>query len=520
MSQLLKALGIRERRSFASISSTPISIRSNVLSSSSAANNGGIITIPDRTLNNYLTTMNECKAYECFILIQNILKLLVDYVKNQLDLENKEYIEIPDDTVLSKKVNKLIKESGFNDKFIKDISDIIYFGGKGYKIDVFSKPGENYNRINLVDLKEPYIITRVYDREKAPKHYDRFINNRVIPKYNVYQDREVVEVNNEDILFIGNQDFKLTDNSSNNDRLSNKGSNNNILLTDDYSIYASKPLLYSVMSDIKNYIVYKTLSSVLSVKDVLIPTFMRLGVDLTKATTTDKINETVNELESKINESIDTTLVMGQQLNINQLINSVFSSVRVLPDPGNLLSSVDAINLDPLKDKLEQINSKTEETEKGILDALGIPSDLFEGGSNQYEVFTRNQRYQATIGSLLANFKKLYKECVIKLYRIKYPNAKKEDIEKLDNMIMRLFRVSSIELNKDKELTEQNKELADSINQLVQTFEDMIKNNSLIDDEKCLAILKSTMGNLGTTYKDIIVTELPKDTEESGSGGW
>lgn len=517
MSQLLKVLGVRDRRSFANISSTPLAIRTNVLGSSlGTAGNGGIINIPNRTLANYLTTMNDCKCYECFDLIQNIMKLLTDYVQNQLDLQTKEYIEIADDPVLSAKVIRLINETDYNNKFIKDIHDIIYYGGKGYNIRIFEKPTGG-RRLTLVDLIEPYIIVKVFDRQKMYEHYDRFINDRVIEKYNVFQARTSVEVKDRDILFIGDQNFKLIDARTSQENNVLKGNKDEELLIDTYSLYASKPLLYSVMQDIKNYIVYKTLSSVLAVKDVLIPTFMRLGLDLTKATTTDKINETVNELEAKINEAVDTTLVMGQTLQIDQLINAVFSSVRILPDPGNLLSSIDQLNLDPLKEKLEQINSKTEDTKNSIFDSLGIPSDLFDGGSNQYEVVTRNQRYQATVGSILAMLKKIYKDNIIKLYKLKYPEANKKDIAKLGNLVVKLFRLSSIEIEKDKNIIEQNKDLAESMSQLVNTFEDMIKNNSLINKEECLSILKSTVGNLGTKYKSIIVDELPKEPESESN---
>lgn len=519
MSQFLKALGIRERRSFTNIASTPLAIKTNVLSGGSNAYTGGIIRIPNRTVASWLESMNQSKSYELFDLVQNILKLFTDYVYDQLDLQTKEYVEITDNPVLTQKVINLINETKYNDKFIQSISDVIYYGGKGYKIDVFEKT-QGKRKILLHDLHESYSICSVFKVEKPEKHYDRFIPNRVVHNYDVFQDTSSVEVSESDLLFIGDHNFKLIDSRLIQEQDINKSNRKtDELLLDEFTVYASKPLLYSVLEDVRNYIVYKTLSSVLAVKDALIPSFMRLGVDLTKATSTDKINETVNEIESKINESIDTTLIMGQQLQIDQLINAVFSNVRVLPDPGNLLSSIDALNLDPLKEKLEEINSKLEETKNNLFESLGIPADLFDGGSNQYEVVTRNQRYQTTVSAFLSIFKKTYKDNVIKLFKLKYPNASKEDLNSLNNMTVRLFRISSIEIEKLKNVIEQNRELADSVDQLVSTFNNMIQNNPVIDKDKALELLKSTMNTLGDTYKNLIVKELPKETEESGRGG-
>lgn len=512
MSQLLKALGVRERKSFGfgSIQSSPLGIRTNVLSSGlGGSNNSGVIKLPSRNLTNYLRTMDELKSFEQFSLVQNILKLLTDYINNQLDLQTKNYIEIPDDTKLEDKVNSLIRETRYNEKFIKDIPEIIYYGGKGYKT-VTTKIGDK-SKLELIDLIEPYKIVLTFDRTgKYERPYSTFLNERVERKYNVFQNNNTAEVDYSEILFIGYQNFKLVDANSKYERnLNGTFQGSAQLLTDDYSLYASKPLMYSVIDDIKDYLVKKVLSNLLSIKDVLIPTFMRLGVDLTKATDTNKINSTVNELESKINESIDTSILMGEVLDIDMLVNMVFSTVRVLPDPGNLLSTIDQLNLDPLKEKLESINNSLETTENNIMDQLGIPSDLFDGGSNQYEVVTRNQRYQSTLGAILAMLRLVYKNNVIKLYIRKYPSATRDEIKKIENAVYRIFRLSSIELEKDKNIIEQNQELTSSIQTLTSAFLEMMQSNPLIDNEKAMDLLRTTLGNLGTNYGGLLVDKLP-----------
>lgn len=521
MSQLLKAFGVRERRSFGfgSIQSSPLGIRTNVLSSGlGGSNNSGVIKLPSRNLANYLRTIDELKTFEQFSLVQNILKLLTDYIKNQLDLQTKKYLEIPDDPKLETKINRLIAKTGYNEKFIKDISETIYYGGKGYKIEV-TRSG-NKRKLELIDLIEPYKIVLTFDRtQNHERPYSTFLTSRVERKYNVFQYNNTVETEYSNILFIGNQDFKLVDaNSKYNNNINGLNKrNSDQLLTDDYSLYASKPLMYSVVDDLKDYLVKKTLASLLSLKDVLIPTFMRLGVDLTKATSTDKINETVNELESKINESIDTSILMGEVLDIDMLINMVFSTVRVLPDPGNLLSTIDQLNLDPLKEKLESINSALENTEDSIMDQLGIPSDLFDGGSNQYEVVTRNERYRSTLGAILQNQKLVYKNNIIKLYIAEYPNYTKEDITKLENATYRIFRLSSIELEKDKNIIEQNRDLAESVQILTDNFLNMMRSNPLIDNDQAMDVLKTTLGNLGTSYGKLLVDKLPDLNSETES---
>jgi hypothetical protein len=342
-------------------------------------------------------------------------------------------------------------------------------------------------------------------------------------EYRVFQNPQV-DVDSEELLYLGDHEFKLYDNIG---PASKFGMNlvpgttqDAKLLVEDERFYASKPLFYSLVSKLKEYIIKETLISILGLRDLLMPIFFKMGIDLTKATDSAAITRTINEVESKINEAVDTSMLLGEVLDISALITAMFSITRVIPDPGNMLSQLDELNLDPINKKLETIIGERDNLRDTILESVGIPPELFDGGSNQYEVLTRSQRYESTVGAALTRLKKAYRHGIVKLYVVANPKATSEEVDKINRAKLNLFRVSSIDINRDTNLITTNQELADNAARLIGTFDDLIKNNPLVKPEEVLSILKSTMSNLGTDWKNIIVDEVPKvDGDSFGRGG-
>lgn len=521
----MKAMGVRKRNAFSRTRNSfasgmlvrngiPIA-RSNILSNNSSTSSG-FIKIPNRTMSSYLASLKECKSYEMFDLVQNIVRLITDYLNNQYEDLNNDTI-YTDDEEVTKLMNELVKNIGFNTIFKDSTWEVVYYGSKGFFISKLGKKTNNSDsyKLKLLPLAHPYSTISV--TEVSRNEEGSYTSKSM---YAIAESGDQKLLNKNSLLIIGKHDFKLEGyTESTNGRAHNPYTpfnNDDILpeLLERQSIQGAIPLFYSVLSDIKNYIIYKTLSSVLAVKDAVIPTFLKLGIDLTKATSTDGINETVNQIETKINESIDSSLIIGESLQIDQLINSIFSNVRVLPDPGNLLSSLDSINLDPLKEKFDQIEQKIEESKKIIFESLGIPEDLFDGGSNQYEVFTRNQRYQSTILSWTKKLDDCYKANVIKLFRIAYPTIYKKKKNVIENCVCKIFKPSPIELDNETEIFNKNKDLAESLSSLIEAYSRLMSDNDIVNNEECLKLLKRATLSFGNKYENIVVDELPKDMDD------
>lgn len=533
----------RNRNTFSgSMGAGMINLRSNVIrpggTSLGASGSSGLISIPDRSLGSWLKVSNEIRFYEMFDFTQNVIRLFTDYIDSQIDNKPATSIEITGDAKLSEKVNTVIKDTGFNNIFLESIEELIYYGSKGFRITNNSAISTK-KKLGLLELKDPYRVfqfaTTITNKNRnriipeVAKNYLK--SDELIKSYKVLDGNTLKDVDYDDLLVLGELDFKLdyedggetTLNSllsSDKSKVTLNSEKANLdSITNMSKLTAAKPIFYSLTSKLKEYIVKEVLISVLGIRELLMPTFMKLGVDLTKATDTNAITSTVNELESRINESIDASMLMGDNLDLNQLITAMFSTVRVLPDPGNLISSMDELNMEPIKDKLNSIVGEREQLRNTILESIGIPPDLFEGGSNQYEVLTRSQRYESAVASLVKMLKNSYVNGVIKLYLISTGDKLTDELySQLVSMKVNLFRVSSIELNKIKTIVEQNQEVLDSIERMVSTANGLIENSPLIVKDKALEILRSTMSSLGSSYQDLIVDKIPENTEEESGG--
>lgn len=515
--QIAKASSLGSSPARKSFSLTSLSgLRSNVISGANSSGRNGIIKIPTRDLSSWIGIMGELESYELYMLIQNIIKLLRDYVVAQIDTKTKSYVTIPNDDKLTKKCNKFISRTRYFKTFYQDLDEIIYYGGKAHGLD---KPDDK-SKIVITDLREPFKVIihtsrNKYDLQRlnngsTPRTHERKVKllDKHIAEYLVYQGTSPIAVSPKEMLVFGVMDFRLKVADS---RHHYEDLTGDRLLVDSEAFYAFKSPFYSLTSKIKEYVVKETLASILGIKELLMPMMLRLGVDLTRATDTSEINKTVNEIESKINDAVDASLLAGDVLNIDEILQSMFSTVRLIPDPGNMLTNMDELNMQAIKDKFDTVMQDKKEVEDSILENLGIPSDLFDGGSNQYEVLTRSQRYETTVFACLNSLQITFQDNFLKLCKLSKEFDEKELLAIQNEAKYSLFKVSSIELNRMTTQITQQQELARSLSDLVESYSGLIKDNPYVVPDKALDSLKINLGSISTDLSAMIVDELPSD---------
>lgn len=521
---------VRSRSNFAA--SSMMSVRSNVMSSTRSGSNPGnsIVKIPQRTITSWLGISDELRTYELFSLIQNIMKLITDYVYLQIDFETDQFFTIDNDEKLTIKYNSFIRNLNIMSRLRGDIWDIIYFGNKSYALKKLTKGSQT--TFEFIDLIES---NKILVKIEKPIEGNSNLNmgrksgkvGEIISRYVVFADGAEVEVPVEDIISFGKFDFKLVDdytanrNSSLVDRsavfqgvsnpltVNGKGEELNVsLLYESSAYYATKSIFYSLTNKIKDYLVKDVLATILSIKDVLTPILLRLGVDLTRASDTAELSKTVNELESKINDVIDESIVASGQLSLDEIIKGVLSTTRLIPDPGNLLSNMDEINMAPIKDKLNQIKEERQNSKDSVMDDLGIPADLFDGGSNQYEVLTRSQRYETTISTILTNLKSIFITNILKLAKLS-GNFSTDELKLLVGAKCNVFKVSTIDITKRSQQIEQQQTLAQSLQSLIETYTSLIKDNPIVIKEKALSKLRLGLAQIDPEYSEMISDTVP-----------
>lgn len=511
---------IRSRSNFAA--SSMMNVRSNILSSTRSGNTSGnsIIKIPQRTITSWLNVSNELKVYELFSLIQNIMKLITDYVYLQIDFETSQYFTIDDNEALTSKYNMFIQNLGIMSKLRGDIWDIIYFGNKTYALKKVTRTNgtTNFEFIDLIESNK-VLVKIEKPNQSQDKNLGRSKGSTTVSKYVVFIDGGEVEVPVEDIISFGKFDFKLEDDYTSGRGTSlieripvQQNSDDPLvglqLLYETEAYYATKSIFYSLTDKIKDYLVKDTLATILSIKDVLTPILLRLGVDLTRASDTAELSKTVNELESKINDIVDESIVASGQLSLDEIIKGVLSTTRLIPDPGNLLSNMDEINLAPIKDKLNQIKEERQSSKDSVMDDLGIPSDLFDGGSNQYEVLTRSQRYETTISTILTNLKSIFTTNILKLAKLS-GNFSADEMRFLVGAKCNVFKVSTIDITKRSQQIEQQQTLAQSLQSLIDTYTSLIKDNPIVIKDKALSKLRLGLAQIDPEYSEMIVDVAP-----------
>lgn len=484
-----------------------IPIRTNILKrngsydpiSSFGSTSSGIIQLPDKKIPTFQRIIEEVRMYESYELTENIMKILLNNIVGLID-EDREVCEILNDPTgeKTKKVNSILKENEITDTIKESISDIIYYGSVSYLSQV--KTGKQGKRSLIIsDLKNPYsvIIRKVGKKETY------------ILKY---QDN--IEVDGDNLIYIGPADFKLETPVEDFELVGKNEKTGSLgIYASQARYYASKPLYYSVTQKIKEYLLKDIMSTILSLKDAIQQTFLTMNMDISRnGSSTAAFDDAATSIESLINRSNDDAITLSEVLQLDILIQRVLSSVRVLPDPGGTLAQMQALNLDEIKDKVNRLKEGLNDLREGILDAVGIPRDLYDGSTNSYESMQKNERLDACISKYLFSLKESIKELIVKVMHLLDPNMKlsKDDIR------VTLFRKSPAEFSRDQREMNALKDSMDVATGIMDSASQTIENNQFVDKTNYFKYIKTSLKNINKDIGGLIKDKIK--FQDTGNG--
>lgn len=502
LSKLFKnnnSIGTKKFNGLASLGGYNIPIKTNVLSnpmplSVYSGNSNSWFDFPDRSIHTFYSTIEDARKYESQLFITNLMRIITYPIKNLIDKE-RNICEVKNKEVTDL-VNKMLTVNNVKDLIDASIDDIIYYGSITYLLQRYDVKGTRY--LKYYDIKHPY---STIIRNKSGE-IDYIIKG---------EEDQVFESKN--ILYLGPANFKLLTPNEDFVNINEEFPNLEPVLASDIRYLASKPLIYSIGNKLKVYVLKDMLSTLISIKNAIEQTFFTLDMDISRnGSLTQSFNDMAQSIESLINRSTDESILLGDVLSIDVLVNRVISSVRVLPDPGGSLAKLNQLNLEPLLNKLNGLKEGISEIKDEILESIGIPKELLEGGSSAYEIMQKNERFLQIIETYSSNIKDSVINIVLNYCNIILPELKikKEDIK------LTYFRKSLVEYNRSQREMQILDDTNSSIFKVLDTAVQTIDSNNFINKETYFEYIRNAMIAINPDLGELLVKKLPSMNEGFG----
>lgn len=456
-----------------------------------------MIQIPDNEITTYWSIVDECRSFRYLDFTERVLALLTTDIRNLIDDDRpimalkgnhpKESLDRALRVLERHKVRSIVKEN---------INEIVYYGS----VTSVCKLMERNHKKQLVffDLKNPYSAII------------RDCGGKISYLLPGSVDMELAEKN---IIYMGAADFKLKAPEADfipiitsgidpkDPTYINTGASLS-LEASEATYHAAKPLFYSITQKIKQYNVKDLLSTILSLRDAIQPTILTLNEEISRnGGDTSQFNNAAQNLESLINRLSDTSISIAELLEIDVLVNAVFSSIKVLPDPGGTLQGLNTLNLEEFKDKLNRLKDGIDEVKKDILESIGLPADLWEGSSNSNEVYQKNERLMDVVFDKLQVVKSATRHFIYTILSKVAPelNIKEEDI------LLRMFRKSQVEYARDQREITSLKDGLQTLSETLSAAGEVIESNRFTDKEKYYKHLYDNLSNISPDYGELII---------------
>lgn len=280
-----------------------------------------------------------------------------------------------------------------------------------------------------------------------------------------------------------------------------------------YDLIASKPLYYSVHQMLKDYLLKDIILYTLGVKSSVQPMVLAWGVDASYNYTVDELTNLVTTIESRMNKLVDIDLIQSSSTDMDQLVNRILGNIRVIPDLGNNIRALDEKEVDNIGRRIEDLINRRTITKDEILDALGIPKDLFEGATNREEVIKRDDRFQSMILKILGKFRKSVINAALTFARLEGITDLKES-----DIAVTFLKKSSIEYNINTQKLDSIRDYTNTIATIVSDIQ-QITSFQCIDKAKLGEHITAQLKLAGEDLADLIdFSKLVQADPENGGG--
>lgn len=410
-------------------------VQSNIISPGSLNSTVGggvdankIYSIVGTSLTRYLERIDELTSYLEFHITKTSIDVIKDALMELIITDNPNIISLPDDPEAEADINRILNEMQLIKHITSDISELIYYGSYSYAMELT----DDNKSCKLRYLKNPTKVISTWKDSKLDSYFTYDMAG------------EMHEFNKNEIFSISTYDYKLDfDENISSDRLKQlnaeiegeesktrlniaKEKEKKRITSYDKRYLAGTPLFGYITGKIKEYILKDYLLSILSIKDLIQPIILLVGLE--KTTALEEGVDLTQKVESLINKNLDMSFMEAKGLSVKELAMSLIDNIRVLPDYDSKLAGMTDLNLDKISEKIDRIRMDQQTIKEDLINAIGLPPDLFEGRASRWESIKMSQRFESKVSYYVDMINKSVVLLAENLYdRLKL--SKKLDIE-------------------------------------------------------------------------------------------
>ena len=387
-----------------------------------------IYSIVGTSLTRYLERIDELTSYLEFHITKTSIDVIKDALMELIITDNPNIISLPDDPEAEADINRILNEMQLIKHITSDISELIYYGSYSYAMELT----DDNKSCKLRYLKNPTKVISTWKDSKLDSYFTYDMAG------------EMHEFNKNEIFSISTYDYKLEfDDNISSDRLKQlnaeiegeesktrlniaKEKEKKRITSYDKRYLAGTPLFGYITGKIKEYILKDYLLSILSIKDLIQPIILLVGLE--KTTALEEGVDLTQKVESLINKNLDMSFMEAKGLSVKELAMSLIDNIRVLPDYDSKLAGMTDLNLDKISEKIDRIRMDQQTIKEDLINAIGLPPDLFEGRASRWESIKMSQRFESKVSYYVDMINKSVVLLAENLYdRLKL--SKKLDIE-------------------------------------------------------------------------------------------
>lgn len=481
----------------------------------------GLNLVVGKSLEKYMNRMDELKNYLESSVTRTILDIISDTV-SELFTTTSDIITIDgleDESQYYEKelamVNQIMAHLHIAKHIKTNLKDIIYYGSYSFHLqeEVKEMKGDEMKTKTGIDESDGVPYVRIKKNTKKASYKLRYLkephkvvsvwkDNQVQAYITPLMKGELAEFTPGEIVSITTADFTLDiDDNLNAYELSKEFNDELGFKSYDKMYLGGTPLYNDITYKVKEFVLKDYLLSILSIKDLIQPLILLLGLE--KTTSISDGYDMSQKVEELINRNVDMSFLESKNLSVKQLAQSLIDNIRVIPDYDNKLAMLQDLSLDRVLDKIDRMRADQGMVKEDIIGSTGMPYELFEGRATRWEAIKTSQRftskinyYSDSINNSLVHFAEYLFQ---KLTDIDFGKIK----GKIKcNLVNKSILTESNNYNMMESMLEQVSRLAD-LSDLI----DRTTQSSFISQPRLREYLKVALSKIDSSMQDLIKSE-------------
>lgn len=441
---------------------------------------GALGSTNDKLLSVYYRRLEELRKYEMTDLAETIVGLFKDYitgsvvkVKNPVTITNEEFKKY------ESLANRIVEDLGLISTMLENLDDIIYYGSYAFGI---KKDPETSELVKL-DLFRPSEVVTIWESGGLYKHI----------VYN--EEGHLVTAAPRSIVKLGNESLILTNDLNQADYEEDKNS-----IFKRWKFKSSRPIFYGIVEKVKEHLLKDKLISLLGIKDLIQPLLLLVKVE--NGTTEEAATKIARQTEQLINNYVDTSTFLAGSFSIEELIQAIVNNIKVLPDFNSSLENLGTLDLTKLSEKLEQIKANQDQAKEDILNATGVPLDLFMNRATKYEAIKTSERLNSKVNYYVSTLRSSTKKAVVDLlYLYTGVEISAEDIT------LNCFKKTAIEYSNIVNNSDVVSSVLDAVKTIIENAERFATDTKLLNPEAFLKMVRTKLEEVDTELSEVITDE-------------